>query len=116
MTVESWLGTAEQITAFRKYFAELQTPRPGGLEITDLTRAQRWHDTDHGALRAPAPASTRFHLFVDAPEPAEQISSCWCCCRLCDPAGGVARWGGVRPNPYWGMGNLLLHGTHDFRK
>lgn len=38
-----------------------------------FSRAQRWHNSDHGGNR-----------------------SCYCCCELCDPD-----YGGARPNPFW---------------
>lgn len=56
---------------------------------------QRWHDTDHGADREPPSRDTRFRTPV-AEEEAPLVSSCWCCCQLCDPD-----WNPDRPNPYW---------------
>lgn len=71
-------------------------------------RAQRWHDTDHGPLRkavkrrGPHP----FAVWAKLKDP-DWVSSCWCCCELCDPD-----WNEERPNPYWGRahGQLVAGG------
>jgi len=59
-------------------------------------RAQRWHDTDHGAERGKPLRPNRFRIPREE-EPPEWVSSCWCCCELCDPD-----WNPERSNPYWG--------------
>lgn len=58
-------------------------------------RAQRWHDTDHGAERGKPLRPTRFIVPRPEPEP-DWFSACWCCCEVCDPD-----WNPDRFNPYW---------------
>ncbi len=62
----------------------------------EADRAQRWHDTDHGADRGKPLRANRFR--VPGPDAAVEswVSSCWCCCQLCDPD-----WNPERSNPYW---------------
>jgi hypothetical protein len=64
------------------------------MTALDRGRAQRWHDTDHGADRKPL-RSTRWRTAVKEREP-DWVSSCWCCCEQCDPD-----WKHPRPNPFW---------------
>jgi hypothetical protein len=84
-------------------------------------RAQRWHDTDHGAQRKPyayrptcpvcgrrsnhpddhrAGYCGRCHDYTMIPMPAAErpgpTARCWCCCRHCDPGRNPHR-----PNPFW---------------
>jgi hypothetical protein len=61
----------------------------------EQARAQRWHDTDHGADRGAPLRPNRFRKPVTEVEP-EWMSSCWCCCEQCNPD-----WEHPRPNPFW---------------
>lgn len=57
--------------------------------------AQRWHDTDHGIDRGEGLRRSAFVEPVDEPE-REWVSSCYCCCEICDPD-----YEEPRPNPFW---------------
>lgn len=63
--------------------------------IDALTRAQRWHDTDHGHDRKGPLRNSRFRSArIDAIRwPA---TPCWCCCPYCNPATNPAR-----RSPFW---------------
>ncbi len=62
---------------------------------TEQGRAQRWHDTDHGAERGKPLRPNKFRVPAADPRP-EWTSACWCCCEQCDPD-----WEHPRPNPFW---------------
>ncbi len=46
--------------------------------MNEESKAQRYHDTDHGSCEDGG------------------YSACWCCCMICDPD-----WGHGRPSPYY---------------
>lgn len=58
------------------------------------SRAQRWHDTDHGLDRGKPLKTNKFIVALPDVE-SKWASSCWCCCPECDPEDSE------RSNPYW---------------
>lgn len=65
--------------------------------------AQRWHDTDHGRERGKPIRQSRFLKPAPDPQP-DWVSSCWCCCQICDPD-----WNTKRPSPFWTEATKALH-------
>jgi hypothetical protein len=71
--------------------------------MDDLYRVQRWHDTDHGRDRGKPLRRSRF--ISPVLEEDQWVSSCWCCCELCDPD-----WNPGRFNPYWSRAQQAMKG------
>lgn len=64
--------------------------------MSEMARAQRWHDTDHGRDRGWPLRSNRFRRALPDPAPS-YVSACWCCCEVCNPGWNPDG----RVNPWW---------------
>lgn len=74
------------------------------MSVNFEAMAQRWHDTDHGSQRGKPLRRSKFIEPVHDSE-RESLSSCWCCCELCDPD-----WNPGGSNPFWVRAQVALSG------